>query len=84
MRSLQRGHGTYYGDRTEMTDAIDQGCQREQEDRERALAVQAAKPAMPFIGSCYNCEALIDRGCFCDRDCRDDFERHTRAKQLNK
>lgn len=67
-----------------MTDAIDQGCQREQEDRERALAVQAAKPAMVFNGECYNCNAVIDRGCFCDGDCRDDFERRARAKQLNK
>lgn len=67
-----------------MTDAIDQGCQREQEDRERALAVQAAKPVMVFKGECYNCEATIERGCFCDGDCRDDFERRIRAKKLNK
>ena len=67
-----------------MTDAIDQGCQREQEDRDRALAAQAAKRAMPFTGACYNCEAVIDRGCFCDGDCRDDFERRVRAKKLNR
>ncbi|MEW6562744.1 MAG: hypothetical protein AB1400_05860 [Pseudomonadota bacterium] len=67
-----------------MTDAIDQGCQREQEDRDRALAMQAAKRSMPFLGSCYNCEAVIDRGCFCDGYCRDDFERRERAKKLNR
>jgi len=67
-----------------MTDQLDQAQEFEETRRADALRDQALKPAMPFIGSCYNCEAVIDRGCFCDRDCRDDFERHIRAKQLNK
>lgn len=67
-----------------MTDPIDQACQREEEDRERALKAQAAKPVMAFNGECYNCEAEIEWGCFCDGDCRDDYERRERAKQLNK
>lgn len=57
-----------------MTDAIDLGCQREQEDRDRALAAQAAKPSMPPLGFCYNCDKPIELGCFCDVYCRDDYE----------
>lgn len=67
-----------------MTDVIDQGCEFEEQHRERALAAQAAKRAMPFTGACYNCEAVVARGCFCDGDCRDDFERRMRAKGLNR
>lgn len=66
-----------------MTDSIDMGCEREQEDRERALAAQAAKPKMVFKGECYNCEAEIVRGCFCDGDCRDDYERRERLDRIN-
>lgn len=67
-----------------MTDPIDQACQREEEDRERALKAQAAKPRMQPCGACYNCDAVVDGRCFCDGDCRDDYERRERAKQLNK
>lgn len=63
-----------------MTDAIDMGCQREQEDRDRALAAQAAKPAMPPLGFCYNCDELVVAGCFCDADCRDDYEKRENRK----
>lgn len=67
-----------------MTDQLDQAQKFEESRRADALRDQALKPAMPFIGSCYNCDAVIDHGLFCDCDCRDDFERRVCAKQLNK
>ncbi len=67
-----------------MTDVIDAGCEREQDDRERALAAQRNKPKMEPVGFCYNCDELVNHGCFCDSDCRDDFERRARAARLNK
>jgi len=63
-----------------VTDAIDMGCQREQEDRDRALAAQAAKPSMPPLGFCYNCDEVVFEGCFCDADCRDDYEKREKRK----
>lgn len=62
-----------------MSDVIDDGCEREAQDRERALAAQRAKPRMVAKGECYNCAAVLDGRCFCDGDCRDDYERRARA-----
>lgn len=67
-----------------MTDDIDRACEREIQDRERALQAQAAKPVMQPCGSCYNCDVAVSGRCFCDGDCRDDYERRTRAKKLNR
>lgn len=47
--------------------------------RDIALREQAAKPAMPFTGHCYNCGDEINKGCFCCVECRDDYEK--RAKR---
>lgn len=65
-----------------MTDEIDRGCQREQEDRDRALAAQAAKPSMPPLGFCYNCDEVVFEGCFCGVDCRDDYELRIKRKRV--
>lgn len=69
-------------ERERETDPSDRATQRELEINADALAEIARKPAMPFKGKCYNCEAPIKRGCFCDADCRDDFE--FRLKQKNR
>ncbi|MDP2805526.1 MAG: hypothetical protein Q8O24_06240 [Gallionellaceae bacterium] len=63
-----------------MTDQIDQAQEHEQMRRDIALREQALKPKMPYTGQCYNCEAEIKRGCFCDADCRDDYERREKLK----
>ncbi|MFA5826157.1 MAG: hypothetical protein WC825_09320 [Gallionellaceae bacterium] len=63
-----------------MTDTVDQAQKFEELRRKIALKEQAAKPAMPFKGECYNCEAPIAVGCFCDVDCRDDFELREKRK----
>lgn len=63
-----------------MTDQIDQAQEHEQMRRDIALREQAAKPKMPFTGQCHNCEAPIKAGCFCDADCRDDYEQREKLK----
>lgn len=63
-----------------MTDQIDLAQRFEEMHRDIAHREQAAKPTMPFKGECYNCGAPIERGCFCDADCRDDYERRVRLK----
>lgn len=64
-----------------MTDIIDAGCDREEKDREIALAHRRAwVDPTPPRGCCYNCEEPIAPGeRFCDADCRDDFDKRTRA-----
>lgn len=66
-----------------MTDQIDQAQEFEEMRRGIALREQAAKASTiprPFKGECYNCEAPIEQGCFCDIDCRDDFEKRKKLK----
>lgn len=57
-----------------MTDQVDQAQKFERMRLDIALREQAAKPSMLFNGECYNCEEPIEWGCFCDADCRDDYE----------
>lgn len=58
-----------------MVDVIDQAAEMEAWFRSQALdARQVAADAMPFTGRCYNCDALLGVGSFCDRDCRDDYD----------
>lgn len=43
--------------------------------RSQALdARQVVADMMPFTGRCYNCDALLGVGSFCDSDCRDDHQ----------
>jgi len=65
-----------------MTDIIDKGCEREQQDRDLAIAAARSSIAQRILpmGCCYNCEAVIDAGLFCDGDCRDDYERRVRRR----
>jgi len=56
-------------------DQLDQAQEFEELRRADALRDQARKPKMLPKGCCYNCEAsLFNGGCFCDIDCRDDYE----------
>lgn len=48
------------------------------EMKQRAIAELAARnrPAMRAIGACYNCgEVLPHSRLFCDKDCRDDYQK---------
>ena len=43
-----------------------------------AAARLRRRPTLPFCGRCYNCDEPLERGLFCDQDCRSDYERRTR------
>jgi len=64
-------------------DPADEAAEREQQMIEIALA-NRAHPTMQFTGACYYCEEAVPAGCFCDEDCRSDYERIERAKQQRK
>jgi len=64
-------------------DPVDEAAEREQQMIEIALASRA-HPTMQFTGACYYCEEAVTAGCFCDEDCRSDYERIERAKQHRK
>ena len=58
-----------------MSDVIDMACEREQRDRELAIA-NASRSAqqLPACGLCYYCHTEVPEGArFCDADCRDDY-----------
>ncbi len=65
-----------------MSDIIDQA--NDNIERDMALAIEAARwPAQAepvACGRCYNCEESLPPGaCFCDADCRDDWQLRKRA-----
>ena len=66
-----------------MTDIFDQATEREEQERERAIAA-ARKPVsvVPFTGFCHNCDEPVEAH-FCDRECHRDYEyrMHIRRKQ---
>lgn len=61
-------------------DLADEAAEREQQMIEIALA-NRRHPEMTFTGACYYCKEAVTMGCFCDEDCRSDYERIERAKQ---
>lgn len=64
-------------------DPADEATELEQQIIEIALA-NRRQPEMAFTGACYYCEEAVSTGCFCDEDCREDFQRIERAKQHRK
>jgi len=63
-----------------MSNELDQAAELEELERNIALA-NRKRPEMQFTGACYNCDESVQAGCFCDEDCRSDYERIERAKQ---
>jgi len=61
-------------------DPADEAAEREQQMIEIALA-NRRHAQMVFTGACYYCEEAVTKGCFCDEDCRSDYERVERTKQ---
>lgn len=61
-------------------DIFDQATEQEEKAREMALAqVRNKAPVLQPNGSCFNCLAEftdndLAAGCFCDADCRDDWQ----------
>ena len=65
-----------------MSDVFDQASEREERDREAAIAAQRNRTAvLTDIGHCYFCgETHSDGRRFCDADCRDGYERQEKMK----
>lgn len=61
-----------------MTDQID--LAQRFEEMHRDIAIHNRAPELPFNGECYNCEAPVTGGCFCDSDCRDDYDKRMKLK----
>lgn len=61
-------------------DIYDQATQQEEMMRELALkAVRDKASILQPTGACFNCKALLTdndtaKACFCDADCRDDWQ----------
>lgn len=51
--------------------------------RMNSLLNSRLRPVLAFIGKCHNCAEHLDEGCFCDADCRNDYERRLRAQKIN-
>lgn len=64
------------------SDVLDQASNLEAAEREACLARARNHPSMPAVCACYNCgEELAPGLLFCDKDCRDDYEkRHPQQK----
>ena len=67
-----------------MADIIDVACEREQMDRDLAIASALnSDPILHAVGQCYNCEATLPEGVrFCDCDCRNDYTNRKRCEAL--
>jgi len=63
-------------------DDIDRASEREQLDRDSAIAAAARMlPSLPENGQCYYCLASVAPGArFCDSDCRDDYDALKKAE----
>lgn len=63
-------------------DDIDRAQQREEQDRELALAAARRQMVLPATGECHWCAASVaGEAHFCDIDCRRDFERDLAARR---
>ena len=60
-------------------DILDEAAEREQQMIEIALA-NRPKPNMVYTGECHWCEEPIDKGHYCDAECREDHEKYLRAQ----
>ena len=67
-----------------MSDIYDQATDQEMMDRDLAIkAARAQNQPMKFTGHCKYCEEHIDRGHFCNAECREDFEQMQKMKHLS-
>ncbi|ARU94601.1 hypothetical protein [Tatumella citrea] len=62
-------------------DPLDQASELEHQQLQIAMANRPLPK--PFIGKCYNCDAKINKGHYCDIYCREDSEKHERANAFN-
>lgn len=66
-------------------DIYDQATHHEELMREIALKRAANHaPDLPAVGSCHWCDASVPDGHrFCDRDCRDLYDKQKRMEKIN-
>lgn len=66
-------------------DPLDAASALEMAETRACVAAQAARArqsTMPAVGACYNCgEELAPGMLFCDKDCRDDYEKRQRYER---
>ncbi|MBS0895604.1 hypothetical protein JK211_16555 [Tatumella sp. JGM130] len=63
-------------------DPLDQASELEHQQLQVAMA-NRPRPK-PFTGKCYNCGDMIDKGHYCDADCREDAEKQERAEMFKR
>lgn len=63
-----------------MADELDRAA--EYEERARAAALSHRMPVPAHTGRCLNCDEPAE-GAFCNAGCREDYERHERARARN-
>jgi hypothetical protein len=44
------------------------------------VACRTKHKELQHSGSCHNCDAVLDKGCFCDAECREDWTNRSRLK----
>ncbi len=67
-----------------MADQLDQASDLEELQRQQSIAAHLATTdqRMKSTGQCHNCqEELQGDTLFCDSDCRDDYDKRTRARR---
>lgn len=50
--------------------------------RRQQFAAAQHHQALGDTGECLNCEEPLKQGRFCDADCREDYERRVKARQV--
>lgn len=63
-------------------DQLDQASELEHQQLQVAMA-NRPRPK-PYTGKCYNCGDTIDKGHYCDAECREDAEKHERAAKFKR
>lgn len=52
-------------------------------EKELSRSMARRRPSLVPTGQCFNCgEEVTGQACFCDADCRDDYERRARSSGL--
>ncbi|WP_396190086.1 DUF2116 family Zn-ribbon domain-containing protein [Flavobacterium sp.] len=69
-----------------MADAIDKACEREQMDRDLAIAsARKNNGTAKATGHCLSCNAALDQGKrWCDTECREDWELEQESKKRHR
>ena len=70
----------------QFADPVDRASAEAERSLAEALARQKVKsePALPYIGCCYNCSAMLTPGNrFCDKDCQEDYDHRQSRRKVN-